>query len=98
MLYRCIHSVSQHTSAISQHTSAVSQYRLSPTPVWFVIVCRVSYLPLSGCKLCRSGLISLEDVQLYLGEDFKEEEMARNMRAISSRQDGQVILHQTFPI
>eukprot|EP00752_Nemacystus_decipiens_P001784 g1724.t1 len=38
----------------------------------------------------RSGLISLEDVQLYLGEDFNEEEMARNIRAISSRQDGQV--------
>lgn len=27
---------------------------------------------------------------MYLGEDFEEEEMARNMRAISSREDGQV--------
>ncbi|CAM9678748.1 unnamed protein product [Scytosiphon promiscuus] len=38
----------------------------------------------------RSGLISLEDVRMYLGEDFREEEMVRNMRAISSRADGQV--------
>ncbi|CAM9304960.1 unnamed protein product [Laminaria digitata] len=38
----------------------------------------------------RSGLISLEDVRMYLGEDFKEEELVRNMRAISSRDDGQV--------
>ncbi|CAM9445168.1 unnamed protein product [Ectocarpus fasciculatus] len=40
--------------------------------------------------LGRSGLISLDDVKLYLGEDFREDEMARNMRAISTREDGQV--------
>lgn len=42
------------------------------------------------CVLDRSGLISLEDVRMYLGEDFKEEEVVRNMRAISCRDDGQV--------
>lgn len=27
---------------------------------------------------------------MYLGEDFREEEISRNMRAISSREDDQV--------
>ncbi|CAM9822843.1 unnamed protein product [Ectocarpus sp. 6 AP-2014] len=40
--------------------------------------------------LDRSGLISLDDVKLYLGEDFREDDMVRNMRAISTREDGQV--------
>ncbi|CAM9528213.1 unnamed protein product [Ectocarpus sp. 4 AP-2014] len=39
--------------------------------------------------LDMSGLISLDDVKLYLGEDLREDEMARNMRAISTREDGQ---------
>ncbi|CAN0068280.1 unnamed protein product [Ectocarpus sp. 13 AM-2016] len=40
--------------------------------------------------LGRSGLISLDDVKLSLGEDFREDETARNMKAISTREDGQV--------
>lgn len=40
--------------------------------------------------LFRSGLISLEDVRIYLGEDFDEAEMTRNMRAISTREDTMV--------
>ncbi|CAM9894975.1 unnamed protein product [Ectocarpus sp. 12 AP-2014] len=49
--------------------------------------------PSNGVRQARprsSGLISLDDVKLYLGEDFREDEMGRNMRAISTRDDGQV--------
>ncbi len=40
--------------------------------------------------LCRTGLITVADMSMYLGDTFDESMMEQYMRGVSSREDGMV--------
>lgn len=46
--------------------------------------------PLPPCVPPRAGLISAEDVSMYLGDSFDKSNMEEYMREVSSRSDGLV--------